>query len=206
MIFYCWGLFSETSTSIFHAQFVLLRFSYSAGLPQSPHSWPISFLCLSPLNEIFALWGARWRRRVRAITCLSSSLPLSFSQPQSSSFFFFFLSILQYIVSVSHVFPSHSLSLDTSSFVSSICFQTPVSTWGRQCCSVPIGLIKVRSRSNALWHILIKKKKSWCSLLRSPANSGSNLHHITNPSRPLLEPGWPPAKINEHFLFFSSKR
>lgn len=92
--------------------------------PTVPPQWPISLLCLSLLNEIFALWGAGWRRGVRAITRLSSILPLALSLPQSSSFSLY-CGIFCYFVCPFLLFRS-LMSHATSSSVSSVRLQTPM--------------------------------------------------------------------------------
>lgn len=132
-------------------------------------------------------------------------------------FLSFFLALPSFLFSMLQYFLLFSLSLSVLfSLMHSLqtflplsplfAFHLPCHPWttGKQCCSVPGGLIKIRSRSNTLWHILIgKKKKKWMFALRiSSRQQQQPSHH----HHPLLEPGWPPAKINECLLVFSSKR
>lgn len=180
---------------------VLVVILLESWCPTVPAQWPIVLLCLSFFSEISAFWSARWRHGVRAITLLISILPLSFSLPLS--FFFFMLQyLLLFGLSLSLLFSlPHFLQtfLPLSPlFAFSLLCRLP--TRGKQCCSIPGGLIKVRSRSNTLRQVSIGKKKR-CSLVKFPANT----HHRSHHHHPLLEPDWPPAKINARLLVFSSR-
>lgn len=89
--------------------------------PTVPPQRPISLLCLRLLNEIFALQGARWRRGVWAITCLTA---LSFLSPpvRLSLPLFLWIVALSALLFVSFYCIHPTLSWSIYSFVSSVCF------------------------------------------------------------------------------------
>ncbi len=170
---------------------VLLWFPYSAGLPQSLHSGP-------SLSFVWACWMRSLLSGVQdgdeGLEPLLVSAPFcrSFSLSLSLPLFFLYNSIL--FLSLMSI--PHTLFLNISSSV----FKLPCRL---RHCSVPSGLVKVRSRSNTFWHILIEKTWCFASQISGQQEQQPSHHH---PSHLSLVPGWPPARINEHFLLFSSKR
>lgn len=170
---------------------------------------PTTVAHLSPLSEPveFALLsGVRDGDEGLEPLLVSAPFPLSlfslFPLPQSSSFFFLYCSIL---FLSPQVLPSHILFKYFSLRLLRVSSNPRVVRQPEANGAVlsPVGSLRLDQGRNAVWHILIEK--TWCPLLKSLVNSSSNLH-IAPPPNLLLEPGWPPAKINEHFLLSLSKR
>lgn len=201
----CWYLTKEERYNITLLFSEYLHFPYSAcqhmfcrhSLRVLVSHSPSTVAHLSPLSELLECKMETWGWSHYSSHLLPSSFLLS-----ASVFFFLYaaISAAVWFVPVSIVFP-YALSSNISFSVSSV-LPCRLPTTGKQCCSIPGELIKVRSRSNTLWHILIEKKKK----MFTPQISNQQQRQPSHHHHPLLEPGWPPAKINDPLLVSSSKR